>query len=133
MDALTGLILRLSVSVASICDNREYALAIGRAINYRESCKNLLIKKGANGEGMGRAIAIVIGGPQESLDALPHSIRLVLKRRKSFIKLAIRTGADYVCVCSFASVYIYIYIYIFFFFFFLTYFCPWLVLLPGSP
>lgn len=96
MDALTGLILRLSV--ASIFDNREYALAMGRAIDYRESCENLLIKGGSDGEGMGRVITIVIGGAQESLDALSHSIRLVLKRRKGFIKLANRTGADYVCV-----------------------------------
>ena len=69
----------------------------------RESCENLLSKGGANGEGMGRAITIVVGGARESLDAQPGDLRLVLKRRKGFIKLAIRTGADLVPVLAFGE------------------------------
>jgi 2-acylglycerol O-acyltransferase 2/2-acylglycerol O-acyltransferase 1 len=82
---------------------REYALAMGLASVSRESCENLLTKGGANSEGMGRAITIVIGGARESLNAQPHSLRLVLKRRKGFIKLAIRTGADLVPVLAFGE------------------------------
>ncbi|KAB8232518.1 diacylglycerol O-acyltransferase 1 [Aspergillus alliaceus] len=82
---------------------REYALAMGVASVSRESCENLLTKGGADGEGMGRAITIVIGGARESLDALPNTLRLVLKRRKGFIKLAIRTGADLVPVLAFGE------------------------------
>lgn len=82
---------------------REYAMAMGVASVSRESCENILTKGGADGEGMGRAITIVIGGARESLDALPHSLRLVLKRRKGFIKLAIRTGADLVPVLAFGE------------------------------
>lgn len=82
---------------------RDYALAMGLASVSRESCENLLTKGGADGEGMGRAITIVIGGARESLDAQPHSIRLVLKRRKGFVKLAIRTGADLVPVLAFGE------------------------------
>lgn len=82
---------------------REYALAMGLASVSRESCENLLTKGGSNGEGMGRAITIVIGGARESLDALPNTMRLVLKRRKGFIKLAIRTGADLVPVLAFGE------------------------------
>jgi 2-acylglycerol O-acyltransferase 2/2-acylglycerol O-acyltransferase 1 len=82
---------------------REYALAMGLASVSRESCENLLSKGGADGEGMGRAITIVIGGARESLDALPHSLRLVLKCRKGFIKLAIRSGADLVPVLAFGE------------------------------
>lgn len=52
---------------------------------------------------MGRAITIVVGGARESLDAQPHSLRLVLKRRKGFVKMAIRTGADLVPVLSFGE------------------------------
>lgn len=52
---------------------------------------------------MGRAITIVVGGARESLDAQPHSLRLVLKRRKGFVKLAIRTGADLVPVLAFGG------------------------------
>jgi 2-acylglycerol O-acyltransferase 2 len=54
-------------------------------------------------EGMGRAITIVVGGARESLEAQPYSLRLVLKRRKGFVKLAIRTGADLVPVLAFGE------------------------------
>ena len=76
---------------------------MGLASVSRESCENLLTKGGMDGEGMGRAITIVVGGARESLDAEPHSMRLVLKRRKGFIKLAIRTGADLVPVLAFGE------------------------------
>lgn len=82
---------------------REYALRMGLASVSRESCENILSKGGPNGEGMGRAITIVIGGARESLDAQPHSLRLVLKRRKGFVKLAIRMGADLVPVLAFGE------------------------------
>ena len=52
---------------------------------------------------MGRGITIVVGGARESLDAQPQSLRLVLKRRKGFVKLAIRTGADLVPVLAFGG------------------------------
>lgn len=76
---------------------------MGIASVSRESCENILTKGGTDGEGMGRAITIVIGGARESLDALPHTLRLVLKRRKGFIKLAIRTGADLVPILAFGE------------------------------
>lgn len=82
---------------------RDYVLAMGLASVSKESCENLLSKGGLNKEGMGRAITIVIGGARESLDANPYSLRLVLKRRKGFVKLAIRTGADLVPVLSFGE------------------------------
>ena len=82
---------------------RDYALAMGLASVSRESCENILSRGGANGEGMGRAITIVVGGARESLDSKPYSLRLVLKRRKGFIKLAIRTGADLVPVLAFGE------------------------------
>ena len=76
---------------------------MGLASVSRESCENLLTKGGQNGEGMGRAITIVVGGARESLDARPYTLRLVLKRRKGFVKLAIRTGADLVPVLAFGE------------------------------
>lgn len=82
---------------------RDYALALGLASVSRESCENILSKGGPNNEGMGRAITIVVGGARESLDAMPYSLRLVLKRRKGFVKLAIRTGADLVPVIGFGE------------------------------
>jgi 2-acylglycerol O-acyltransferase 2 len=82
---------------------RDYALALGLASVSRESCENLLSRGGPNGEGMGRAITIVVGGARESLEGKPGSMKLVLKRRKGFIKLAIRNGADVVPVLGFGE------------------------------
>ncbi|KAF2156860.1 DAGAT-domain-containing protein [Myriangium duriaei CBS 260.36] len=82
---------------------RDYALRMGLGSVSRESCENILSKGGPNGEGMGRAITIVVGGAAESLDAQPHSMRLILRRRKGFVKLAIRSGADLVPVLAFGE------------------------------
>lgn len=82
---------------------REYALRMGLASVSRESCENILSRGGPNGEGMGRAITIVVGGARESLDALPYTLKLVLKRRKGFVKLGIRQGADLVPVLAFGE------------------------------
>ncbi|EME80472.1 uncharacterized protein MYCFIDRAFT_118400, partial [Pseudocercospora fijiensis CIRAD86] len=82
---------------------RDYALRMGLASVSRESCENILSHGGPNGEGMGRAITIVVGGARESLDAKPYTLRLVLKRRKGFVKLAIRTGADLVPILAFGE------------------------------
>ena len=76
---------------------------MGLASVSRESCENILSRGGHNNEGMGRAITIVVGGARESLDAQPHTLRLVLKRRKGFVKLAIRSGADLVPVLAFGE------------------------------
>jgi 2-acylglycerol O-acyltransferase 2 len=82
---------------------RDYALAMGLGSVSRESCENLLSKGGPNNEGMGRAITIVVGGARESLDAMPYSLRLVLKSRYGFIKIALRTGSDLVPVLAFGE------------------------------
>jgi 2-acylglycerol O-acyltransferase 2 len=82
---------------------REYALRMGLASVSRESCEALLTRGGPNGEGMGRAITIVVGGARESLDARPGTCRLVLKLRKGFVKIAVRTGADLVPVLCFGE------------------------------
>jgi len=52
---------------------------------------------------MGRAITIVIGGARESLEAQPGTFRIILRRRKGFIKMAIRNGADLVPVVAFGE------------------------------
>lgn len=82
---------------------RDFALAMGLASVSRESCENILSRGGPNGEGMGRAITIVVGGARESLDAQPHTLNLVLKRRRGFVKLAVRAGADLVPVLAFGE------------------------------
>lgn len=82
---------------------RDYALAMGLASVSRESIENILSKGGANEAGMGRAVTIVVGGARESLLAEPHRLRLLLKTRKGFVKIAIRQGADLVPVLAFGE------------------------------
>jgi 2-acylglycerol O-acyltransferase 2 len=73
---------------------REYALRMGLAAVSRESCENILSKGGRNGEGMGRAITIVVGGAHESLESNPGTMHLVLNRpchwfrRKRYLRAA---------------------------------------------
>ncbi|RKU42777.1 diacylglycerol O-acyltransferase 1 [Coniochaeta pulveracea] len=82
---------------------RDYLLALGLRSVSKESIGNILTLGGPNGEGMGRAVTIVVGGARESLEAQPGTMRLILKERKGFIKLAIRTGADLVPVLAFGE------------------------------
>jgi 2-acylglycerol O-acyltransferase 2 len=82
---------------------REYALALGLAGVSSRSCRNLLRKGGPRGDGTGRAITIVVGGARESMIAVPKSLRLMVKDRKGFIKLALRTGTDLVPVLAFGE------------------------------
>lgn len=82
---------------------RDYVLAMGLRSVSKESIGNILTRGGPNGEGMGRAVTIVVGGARESLEAQPGMLRLILKERKGFIKLAVRTGADLVPVLAFGE------------------------------
>ncbi|KAI5868312.1 DAGAT-domain-containing protein [Durotheca rogersii] len=82
---------------------REYILAAGLRSVSKESIVNILTRGGPNGEGMGRGVTIVVGGARESLEAQPGQLRLVLKERKGFVRIAIRTGADLVPVLAFGE------------------------------
>ncbi|GAA5844974.1 hypothetical protein JCM11251_003169 [Rhodosporidiobolus azoricus] len=76
---------------------REILLALGLGSVSMKSCQNVLR------QGPGSSITIVVGGAAESLSAHPGTADLTLKRRKGFIKLAIRQGADLVPVFSFGE------------------------------
>ncbi|KAI2635137.1 diacylglycerol acyltransferase [Xylaria nigripes] len=82
---------------------REYLLSMGVRSVSKESIVNILNKGGSNGEGMGRGVTVVVGGARESLEAQPGKIRLILRERKGFIKLAVRCGADLVPVLAFGE------------------------------
>ncbi|ETS87500.1 hypothetical protein PFICI_01328 [Pestalotiopsis fici W106-1] len=82
---------------------RDYVLSMGVRSVSKDSIVNILTRGGKNNEGMGRAVTIVIGGARESLEAQPGQMRLILKERKGFIKLAVRTGADLVPVLAFGE------------------------------
>ncbi|KAK4150561.1 diacylglycerol acyltransferase-domain-containing protein [Chaetomidium leptoderma] len=82
---------------------RDYILALGLQSVSKESIDAILTTGGANGEGMGRAVTIVVGGARESLGAQPGTMHLVLAQRKGFVKMAMRTGADLVPVLAFGE------------------------------
>lgn len=78
--------------------HRELILGTGTCSASKESIEWLLTK-----EGKGQAIALVIGGAAEALDAHPGSVTLTLRRRKGFVKLALKHGASLVPVFSFGE------------------------------
>jgi len=82
---------------------RDYILGMGILSVSKESITNTLTQGGPNGQGMGRAVTIVVGGARESLEAQPGTMHLVLGERKGFVKMAIRTGADLVPVLAFGE------------------------------
>jgi 2-acylglycerol O-acyltransferase 2 len=82
---------------------RDWILAMGIRSVSKESIWNILSKGGPKNDGEGRAVTIVIGGARESLEAHPGTLRLILKGRKGFVKMALRTGADLVPVLAFGE------------------------------
>ncbi|KAF4595800.1 diacylglycerol O-acyltransferase 2B [Ophiocordyceps camponoti-floridani] len=82
---------------------RDWILGMGVRSVSKESICNILSKGGPDGSGQGRAVTIVVGGARESLEARPGKMKLVLKDRKGFVKLALRTGADLVPVIGFGE------------------------------
>lgn len=82
---------------------RDWILAMGIRSVSKDSIRNILSKGGPKNDGQGRAVTIVIGGARESLEAQPGTLRLILKGRKGFIKMALRTGADLVPIIGFGE------------------------------
>ncbi|KAJ3122492.1 diacylglycerol O-acyltransferase 1 [Nowakowskiella sp. JEL0407] len=76
---------------------RDILLSFGFIPVTKTSIKSILKK------GKSYAAAIVVGGAAESLLMKPGTNRLVLNRRKGFVKLAIQTGAHLVPVYSFGE------------------------------
>ena len=81
----------LSLSILNV------ALRLGGCAASRRGMENLLkIKKGI-------ATVLVPGGARESLNGDKDQIKLVLKKRKGFIKLAIKHGVPLVPTFSFGE------------------------------
>ncbi|KAG8201274.1 hypothetical protein JTE90_016760 [Oedothorax gibbosus] len=78
--------------------HREHVMAAGACAATRESIEWLLTK-----EGKGNALILVIGGAAEALDAHPGVASLILKKRKGFVRLALKHGASLVPVFAFGE------------------------------
>lgn len=78
---------------------RDYIMSSGMCNVSRESCEYILKSKGP-----GNSICIVVGGAPEALDAHPgNDYNLIIRPRKGFIKLALKTGASLVPVFAFGE------------------------------
>ncbi|CAJ0942245.1 unnamed protein product, partial [Mesorhabditis belari] len=77
---------------------REIALATGGVSSSRDSLEWLL-----KNPGKGRAVAVVVGGAEEALDARPGSTRLKLLGRYGFVRYAIQYHCCLVPVFNFGE------------------------------
>ncbi|KAJ3408406.1 diacylglycerol O-acyltransferase 1 [Chytridiales sp. JEL 0842] len=80
---------------------REFILT-NRGISAESSSLLSLLKPTAKKEG-GKALCLVIGGGREFLHMEAHTMDLVLKKRKGFVKLALQTGCSLVPVLCFGE------------------------------
>jgi 1-acyl-sn-glycerol-3-phosphate acyltransferase len=54
-------------------------------------------------EGTGNALALIVGGAVEALDAVPGKLEVTLSPRMGFVKMALKHGAHLVPVISFGE------------------------------
>ena len=74
---------------------RELLLFNGIASCSSKACASMLSRN--------KSIALVVGGAEESLDAAPGTYRLVLGRRRGFVRVAIQNNAHLVPVMGFGE------------------------------
>ncbi|ETV87178.1 hypothetical protein H257_02153 [Aphanomyces astaci] len=92
---------KLQLSTATVGLNfvlplwRDLLLALGFVDASYGSLKAVLAQR--------RSACLLVGGSQEALEAHPNTNRLVLNKRKGFIKLALETGAHVVPVYTFGE------------------------------
>ncbi|KAH9643243.1 hypothetical protein HF086_012905 [Spodoptera exigua] len=78
---------------------RDLALALGICSSSEQSLLYLLDKKKYEGN----CACMIIGGAAEALDAHPKEYKVILNRRKGFIRVAMKSGAALVPVFSFGE------------------------------
>lgn len=78
---------------------RELILSVGAVSSSKESIEYLA--QHPNG---GQIISILVGGVQEAYFSRPGDYYLVLKKRKGFVKLALKSGCPLVPVFSFGEI-----------------------------
>lgn len=77
---------------------RELMLGLGGCSASRESLHYLLTDKTER-----RAVALVVGGAAEAFYCRPGPYRIILKKRKGFVRIALETGTPLVPVFSFGE------------------------------
>lgn len=85
---------------------REYAYLNSVASSSEKSIRYLLSHKPEK-PFTGRATVLIVGGASESLECKPRTYRILVKRRKGFVRLALKHGTPLVPVFSFGETDIY--------------------------
>uniref|UniRef100_H0WLH5 Acyltransferase n=2 Tax=Otolemur garnettii TaxID=30611 RepID=H0WLH5_OTOGA len=77
---------------------RDYIMCAGACPVSQQSLDFILAQPQ-----LGQAVVIVVGGAQEALHSVPGEHCLILRKRKGFVRLALRHGASLVPVYSFGE------------------------------
>ncbi|XP_033329797.2 2-acylglycerol O-acyltransferase 2-A [Megalopta genalis] len=85
---------------------REYVSATGGVSSTAKSL-NYLASTKPEKPYTGRATILIVGGASESLECQPGTYRILVKRRKGFVKIALKNGIPLVPVFSFGETDIY--------------------------
>lgn len=81
---------------------REYPYSLGCCAANAKSVEYLLTTPPKSPH-TGRATMLIVGGASESLESTPGTYRTIVKRRKGFVKLALKHGTTLVPVFSFGE------------------------------
>ncbi|XP_022202789.1 2-acylglycerol O-acyltransferase 2-A [Nilaparvata lugens] len=79
--------------------SREIILGLGAVTASKESILYLLDED----ESVGKALILMVGGARESYACKPGRYKIILKNRKGFVKLSLKTGTSLVPVFSFGE------------------------------
>lgn len=67
---------------------RDFILALGGCSSSQESLLYLLDQKRYKG----KCVALIVGGAAEALDSHPGEYKVILKRRRGFVRVAMKSG-----------------------------------------
>ncbi|XP_070159400.1 diacylglycerol O-acyltransferase 2 [Polyergus mexicanus] len=81
---------------------REYPNLLGACASNAKSIEYLLSTP-PKSPYTGRATVLVVGGASEAMESIPGTYRTIVKRRKGFVKLALKHGTSIVPVFSFGE------------------------------
>ncbi|XP_050464155.1 diacylglycerol O-acyltransferase 2-like [Cataglyphis hispanica] len=81
---------------------REYVYSLGGCAANAKSIEYLLSAPPKSPH-TGRAAVLIVGGASESMESVPGTYRTIVKRRKGFVKLALKHGTSLVPVFSFGE------------------------------
>ncbi|XP_011703074.1 PREDICTED: 2-acylglycerol O-acyltransferase 2-A-like [Wasmannia auropunctata] len=89
---------------------REYFYSLGLCASNVESLRYLL-STSPKSPYTGRATILAVGGAAEALESIPGTYRVLVKKRKGFVKLALQHGTSLVPVVAFGQTDLYDQIY----------------------